>query len=99
MHNDVPKVGAKLSVGTPMGEVGNSGTTFTPHLHIVFGFTDQNDRYRVFINYCVFSLNFFDFLNSASSAAMLVFYLPVVCTHNDTKSLEYSKIFGEKYNI
>ena len=35
--------------------------------------------YRVFIKYCVF------FLNSASSAAALVFYLPGVCTHTDTK--------------
>ena len=25
------------------------------------------------------------FLNSASSAAALVFYLPVVCTHTDTE--------------
>ena len=39
--------------------------------------------YRVFIKYCVFS-SFFIFLNSASSAAALVFYLPGVCTHNDT---------------
>ena len=40
--------------------------------------------YRVFIKYCVFSLKFCDFLNSASSAAALVFYLPGVCTHTDT---------------
>ena len=33
---------------------------------------------RVFIKYCVF-------LNSASSAAALVFYLPGVCTHTDTE--------------
>ena len=41
--------------------------------------------YRVFIKYCVFSLKFCDFLNSASSAAALVFYLPVVCTHTDNE--------------
>ena len=38
------------------------------------------------------------FLNSVSSAAALVFYLPGVCTHTDTKgkqSTEYSKIFGK----
>ena len=34
--------------------------------------------YRVLINHCVF-------LNSASSAAALVFYLPGVCTHTDTE--------------
>ena len=40
----------------------------------------------MFINYCVFfPLNFVIFLNSASSAAALVFYLPGVCAHNDTK--------------
>ena len=31
---------------------------------------------RVFINYCVFSLNVVIFLNSAKSAEALVFYLP-----------------------
>ena len=41
------------------------------------------DRYRVFIKYCVFSLKVI-FLNSASSAAALVFYLPGVCAHTDT---------------
>ena len=38
------------------------------------------------------------FLNSASSAAALVFYLPGVCTHTDTKGKqrkEYFKIFGK----
>ena len=38
------------------------------------------------------------FLNSASSALALVFYLPGVCTHTDTKgkqSPEFSKIFGK----
>ena len=32
-----------------------------------------------------FPLNFVIFLNSASSAAALVFYLPGVCTHTDTE--------------
>ena len=41
--------------------------------------------YRVFIKYCVFPKNFVIFLNSASSAAALVFYLPGVCTHTDTE--------------
>ena len=39
------------------------------------------------------------FLNSASSAAALVVYLPGVCTHTDTEkgqSPGYFKIFGEK---
>ena len=49
-----------------------------------------------------------NFLNSASSAAVLVFYLPVVCTHTDTegkqrearvqnisKSSEKNTIFNE----
>ena len=38
------------------------------------------------------------FLNSASSAAALVFYLPCVCTHTDKEgeqSFEYFKIFGK----
>ena len=42
------------------------------------------------------------FLNSASSAAALVVYLPGVCTHTDTEgktekgqSQEYFKIFGK----
>ena len=34
----------------------------------------------MFIKYCVFSLKFVIFLNSASSAAALDFYLPGVCT-------------------
>ena len=42
-------------------------------------------RYRVFIKYCVFPEIFVIFLNSASSAAALVFYLPGVCTHTDTE--------------
>ena len=41
--------------------------------------------YRVFIKYCVFSLTFCEFLNSACFAAALVFYQPGVCTHTETK--------------
>ena len=41
--------------------------------------------YWVFIKNCVFSLKFVIFLNSASSAAALVFYLPGVCTHTDAE--------------
>ena len=41
--------------------------------------------YRVFIKYCVFSLKSIFFLNSSSSAPVLVFYLPGVCTHTDTE--------------
>ena len=42
--------------------------------------------YRVFIKYCVFfPENFVIFLNSASSAAALVFYLPGMCTHTGTE--------------
>ena len=39
--------------------------------------------YRVFNKNCVFPYNFLNFLNSANSAAALVFYLPGVCTHTD----------------
>ena len=42
--------------------------------------------YRVFIRYLC--LNFVIFLNSASSAAALDFYLPGVCTHTDTAPRE-----------
>ena len=45
----------------------------------------MNLRYRVFMKYCVFSLKFLIYLNSASSGAALEFYLPGVCTHTDTK--------------
>ena len=48
-----------------------------------------------------FPKNFLLFLYSASFAAALVFYLPGVCTHTDTKgkqSPEYFKIF-EKNTI
>ena len=37
------------------------------------------------LNIVFFPLNVVIFLNSASSAAALVFYLPVVCTHTDTE--------------
>ena len=42
------------------------------------------------MNYCVISLQFCDFLNSASFAAALVFYLPGVKTEKG-KSPEYFK--------
>ena len=45
----------------------------------------SHEYYRVFIKYCVFSLNFVIFLNIASSAAALLFYLPGGCTHTDTE--------------
>ena len=53
---------------------------------------------------CFFLKNFEIFLNSASSAAALVFYLPGVCTHTDAEkekgqSPEYFKISGKKHNI
>ena len=37
------------------------------------------------LNIVFFPYNFVNFLNSASSAAALVFYLPGVCTHTDTE--------------
>ena len=40
-----------------------------------------------------FPLNFVIFLNSASSAAALVFYLPGVCTHTDTEGKQSSEYF------
>ena len=52
------------------------------------------------IKYYVFPKNFVIFLNSASSAAALVFYLPGVCTHTATKgkqSPEYFSKFGKKH--
>ena len=45
----------------------------------------HHKRYRVFIKYCVFPQYSVIFLNSASSAAALVLYLPGVCTHTDTE--------------
>ena len=50
------------------------------------------------LNIVFFSSNVVIFLNSASSAAAMVFYLPGVCTHTDTEvkqSSEYFKQFGE----
>ena len=43
-----------------------------------------NWMYRVFIKYCVFPQNDLIFLNSASSAVALVFYLPL-SAHIDTE--------------
>ena len=37
------------------------------------------------LNIVFFPQNVVNFLNSASSAAALVFYLPGVCTHTDTE--------------
>ena len=67
-----------------------------------------NPRYRVSIEYCVFSLKFCDFSELRGSAAALVFYLPGMCTHADTegkqrkarvrnilKSSEKNTIFNE----
>ena len=61
--------------------------------------------YRVFIKYSVFSLKFCDFLNSASSAAALVFYLPLCrpCTQRwkteTGQSPEFIWKFSKKHNI
>ena len=44
----------------------------------------SKESYRVFIEYCVFSLKLGNFLNCASFAAALVFYLPGVCIHTLT---------------
>ena len=42
--------------------------------------------YGIYVyRYCVFSLNFVIFLNSASSASALVLYLLCECTHTDTE--------------
>ena len=34
-----------MTAGTAIGEVGNSGTTYVPHLHVVFGFTNGSGRF------------------------------------------------------
>ena len=57
------------------------------------------------LNIVFFPKHFVIFLNSASYAAALVFYLPGVCTHTDTegkvrvwnilKSVEKNTIFNE----
>jgi len=47
-QNSIPmdiNVGDILTSGTVIGEAGNSGTTYVPHLHIVFGFTDMFGRF------------------------------------------------------
>ena len=38
-------MGDALTAGTAIGEVGNSGTTYVPHLHVVFGFTNGSGRF------------------------------------------------------
>ena len=40
---------------------------------------------RCLLNIVFYPYNFVIFLNSATSAAALVFYLPGVCTHTDTE--------------
>jgi len=47
-QNSIPsdiQVGDALTAGTAIGEVGNSGTTYVPHLHVVFGFTNGSGRF------------------------------------------------------
>ena len=78
---------------------------------IIWGLVDWGFRkYRVFIEYCAFSLNVVIFLNSASSAAALVFYLPFSgpgmksgCTHRAKsergQSPEYILKLSKKHNI
>jgi len=47
-RNTIPntiRVGQEYAAGTYLGQVGNSGTTLVPHLHVVFGFTDANNRF------------------------------------------------------
>ena len=68
-------------------------------------FGERDERYRVFIKYSAFPY-FVIFLNSASSAAALVFYLPVVRRHTDTERKKQRKArvrnsfkFSEKYTI
>ena len=45
------------------------------------------------LNIVLFSKNVVIFLNSTSSAASLVFYLPGVCTHTDTEEKQISEYF------
>merc|ERR1719242_1358430 len=47
-QNTIPdniKIGGEYAAGTFVGTVGNSGTTLVPHLHVVWGFTDKNNRF------------------------------------------------------
>ena len=37
-----------LAAGTQVAQVGNSGTTYVPHCHAVFGFTDQTGRLALY---------------------------------------------------
>jgi len=39
------QVGSMLSAGAQIAQVGNSGTTYVPHCHAVFGFTDKSGRF------------------------------------------------------
>ena len=39
------QTGKVYESGTLVGSVGNSGTTLVPHLHLVWGFVDNNERY------------------------------------------------------
>ena len=59
-------------------------------------------NYRVFINYCVFPQNFLNFLDSASSTAALVFYLPFrgpsMKSGVDPEEYEYVLKFSRKKN-
>ena len=72
-------------------------------LRLLYLFNYQ--RYRVFIQYCLFPLKFWIFLNSASSAAALVFYLPFSgpCTQRwkteRGKNSEYSLKFSKKKQL
>ena len=45
------------------------------------------------LNIVFFPLNVVIFLNSASSDAALVFYLPGVCTHTDTEGKQNPEYF------
>ena len=48
LQNTIPnsiKVGDILPARTFIGKTGNSGTSYTPHIHLVYGFYDQNDRF------------------------------------------------------
>jgi len=39
------QVGSVVAAGTQVAQAGNSGTTYVPHCHAVFGFTDKNNRF------------------------------------------------------